>query len=152
MILPPLPAAIMRPAMIWLVNSRPRTLMSNWRSKSASVISASGAMLNIAGAVDQDVDSAHVGRRRRRAISSIDSRRLTSTATATAVAPISRAVCCASSMQQVGDDDARAFLDIALGDGAADAAGAAGDDGDLVLQPHRSLLPRTALTANFDRA
>ena len=60
MILPPFPAATMRPAMICVVNSRPRTLMPNWRSKSASVISASGAMLNIAGAVDQDVDVAHV--------------------------------------------------------------------------------------------
>ena len=75
---------------------------------------------------------------RRRSAPSLRSIRgwLTSTATATAAGPIAAAVCFASSMQQVGDDDARAFLDVALGDGAADAAGAAGDDGDLASKPH----------------
>ena len=45
-----------------------------------------------------------------------------------------RAVCLRLVDQQVGDDDTRTFFDVALGDCAADAAGAAGDDGDLVLQ------------------
>ena len=54
--------------------------------------------------------------------------------------------------QQIGDDDTRAFFDVALGDRAADAAGPAGDDGDLVLKPHHIPRQRTALTANFDRA
>ena len=35
--------------------------------------------------------------------------------------------------QQVGDDHTRAFFDITLGDGSADAAGASGDKGELVL-------------------
>ena len=45
MILPPFPAAIIRSEMAWQVNSSPRTLILNCRSKSSSVISASGAML-----------------------------------------------------------------------------------------------------------
>ena len=34
---------------------------------------------------------------------------------------------------QIGDDDLRAFLDIALGERPADSAGGAGNDCDLVL-------------------
>ena len=40
--------------------------------------------------------------------------------------------------QDVGDRDARALTDVALGDRATDPARAPGDHGDLVVQSHRS--------------
>ena len=43
----------------------------------------------------------------------------------------------------IGDRDQSAFGDITLDDRRADAARAAGDDGDLILQLHRCVFPWT---------
>src|SRR5207248_10183982 len=51
----------------------------------------------------------------------------------------------------VGDADLRAFLQVPLGDGAADPAGSAGDDGDLVLHPHKGLFRRRESSPNIPR-
>ena len=51
----------------------------------------------------------------------------------------------------VGDADLRAFLQVPLGDGSADPAGGAGDDGDLVLHPHKGLFRRRESSPNIPR-
>ena len=115
--------------------------MPNCRSKSASVISASGAMLNIAAPFTR-MSTGPTSAAIVPAIASIDWRWLTSTRDRDrAGADLGgRRVCFVD--EQVGDDDARPFFDIALGDCAADAAGAAGDDGGLVCKPHQFLPER----------
>ena len=62
----------------------------------------------------------------------------TSMATAIAVlsSPSSRAAAVGGIEVEIGDDDAAAGLDVALGDAVADAAGGAGDQRDFSVEPH----------------
>ena len=61
--------------------------------------------------------------------------------------PIARGGGFARGFVDVGDDDARAFGDIALGDREPDAARPAGHDRDLVLEPHAALRAAVEITS-----
>ena len=138
MILPPLPRAIIRLATACRVKNMPFALTANSLSQLASRDFDDRGQVENAGAVDENVDAAPARFDRgdrvfdRRHLRHVDFDRERFVA-------VQRRGLLGLRERYVGDRHFRPFGDVAIDDRRANAARAAGDEGDLILQFHGSI-------------